>query len=65
MIEAIGEMIECSRCGRVRRARFMILRKNYKGKKVVRCAKKSVCHSIAKRTNPVYRASVTGHHKVG
>lgn len=57
------EMLTCTRCGRTRRARFMTLRKNFKGVKVVRCSKRSVCHSIAKRVNPNYRASVTGHKK--
>lgn len=58
------EMLTCTRCGRTRRAKFMTQRKNFKGVKVTRCSKRSVCHSIAKRVNAAYRASVTGHRKV-
>lgn len=53
------ELLTCSRCGRTRRAKFLTSRKNYKGKRVIRCRQKSVCHSKAKRTNAQYRKSVT------
>jgi len=48
----------CARCRRERRLRFLIERRNYSGKIVLRCRKRSVCHSIAKRVNPQYRQSV-------
>lgn len=53
----------CSRCRRERRIRFLIERKNYSGRLVRRCRKRSVCHSIAKRINPDYRRSVQAHGK--
>lgn len=53
----------CSRCKRERRVKFLIERKNYSGKLVWRCRKRSVCHSIAKRINPDYRRSVQAHGK--
>lgn len=59
----IENPVTCSRCGRVRDEKYMTVRKNAAGKPRVRCRKKSVCHSIAKRVNPQYRASVTAHAK--
>lgn len=53
----------CSRCKRERRMKFLIQRKNYSGRLVVRCRKRSVCHSIAKRINPDYRRAVQAHGK--
>lgn len=58
--EALGI---CSRCKRERRVRFLIERKNYSGKSVLRCRKRSVCHSIAKRINPDYKRAVQAHGK--
>lgn len=56
-------MLTCTRCGRTRRAKFMVKRKNYRGVLKVRCAKRSVCHSLAKRNNEDYRRAVTAHGK--
>lgn len=39
----------CTRCRRTRREKFMWQRKNYSGKKVWRCRKKSVCASKGAR----------------
>lgn len=42
-------MYVCTRCHRLRRERFLIQRKNYSGKTVWRCRKKSVCASKGRR----------------
>lgn len=39
----------CTRCHRVRREKFLWQRKNYSGKLVWRCRKKSVCASKGRR----------------
>jgi len=41
-------MLTCTRCGRERLEKYIVLRKTYKGKKY-RCRAKSVCSSIARR----------------
>ena len=60
---AVDNPVTCTRCGRTRNEKYMTVRKNAAGKPRVRCRKKSVCHSIAKRTNSQYRASVTAYSK--
>lgn len=57
------ELATCGRCRRERRLKFLIERRNYSGKIVLRCRKRSVCHSIAKRINPQYKQSVQAHGK--
>lgn len=42
-------MHTCTRCRRTRREKFMWMRKNYSGKKVWRCKKKSVCATKGRR----------------
>lgn len=48
----------CTRCLRERRIKFLKNKKNRRGKTVLRCRAQSVCHSIAKRKNPVYLQSI-------
>lgn len=42
-------MLTCSKCGRTRDEKYIVLRKVYSGKKKYRCRARSVCASIARR----------------
>lgn len=42
-------MLTCSKCGRTRQEKYIVMRKTYSGKKKPRCRAKSVCHSIFRR----------------
>lgn len=42
-------MLQCTKCGRYRDDKYIVLRKTYGGKKKYRCRARSVCASIARR----------------
>lgn len=44
-------MLTCTKCGRTRLDKYIVLRKTYSGKKQYRCRARSVCASIARRKN--------------
>ncbi len=43
------EKLQCTRCKRLRFERYLTLKKNYSGKRVLRCRAVSVCASKARR----------------
>jgi hypothetical protein len=44
-------MLTCTKCGRTRPDKYIVMRKVYGGKKRYRCRARSVCASIARRKN--------------
>jgi hypothetical protein len=49
-------MIKCTRCGRTRKDKYVIMRKSkYNDKVRPRCRARSVCSTIARRKNAVAR----------
>ncbi len=45
-------MIKCTRCGRDRKEKYIVMRKSkWNGKVRPRCRAKSVCSSVARRKN--------------
>ncbi len=49
-------MIKCTRCGKVREERYIVMRKSkYNGKVRARCRARSTCSSRARRRNNVTR----------
>lgn len=43
-------MLTCSKCKRTRLDKYIVMRKTYSGEKKYRCRKRSVCHSIFRRS---------------
>lgn len=47
-------MIKCTRCGRLRKEKYVVMRKSKWNNKVrPRCRARSVCSSIARRKNAI------------